>query len=123
MRRASSGWLSSARYGPPKPSPCALRRAAIFSKSARASAGSVAGFISSSVIEQLLFVIGPGARAGALGGGDVGSRRVGAPVVPGAGAVRAGIDEDDAVAGERLAQRGDRRGRMDGRGRSARVLD
>src|SRR5215813_13277704 len=65
MRRASSGWLSSARYGPPKPSPCALRRAAIFSKSARASAGSVAGFISSSVIEQLLFVIGPGARAGA----------------------------------------------------------
>src|SRR5262249_38063722 len=63
------------------------------------------------------------AHGSEIGGGDVGARRVSAPVVPSEGAVRAGIDEDDAVAGKYLAQRGDRRGRMDGGGRSAQILD
>src|SRR5262249_61103092 len=67
---------------------------------------------------------GPAASAGAeMEGGDVAAPRVGARVVPGEGAVRAGTDEDEPVAGERLAGRGDRRGRMDGGGRSAQVLD
>jgi hypothetical protein len=43
--------------------------------------------------------------------------------MPGEGAMRTRIDENNAVAGERLAQRGDRRRRVDGSGAPVQILD
>ena len=54
---------------------------------------------------------------------EIGARLKGAPVVAGEGAVRAGIDEQNAIAREGRAQRRHRRRGMDRPGRPAAVLD
>jgi hypothetical protein len=65
---------------------------------------------------------GPAHRA-EIGGGDVGPRLVGFPVVPGEGTVGAGIDQHHAVARKGLAQLRDGRGRVDRPCRLRAVLD